>query len=306
MKKTGGSWNPSDRNKYFIASDINNLSVIDTGDNGLLFKNILVAVNELNSRSDQFINRALSLGTNLFIDSGIFNLTNIHARNHNVSMDTALNLAPDQIDGFQKLFDKYVSLIQHYGDKVWGYVELDQGGIENKIKTRTLLESMGINPIPVYHPFNDGWDYFDYLAANYDRICFGNVVQADGPTRKRLVATAWERKRKYPELWIHLLGYTPNQTLNAYPIDSADSSAWLSAVRWSGYIPRASLKGFGNLPKNFQYQLGKPKDHYKAVAMAAYGYNLDMQAWPALANRWQDYGFEIYPAEKENNVSNQK
>ena len=63
-----------------------------------------------------------------------------------------------------------------------------------------MLEQMGLRPIPVYHPFNDGWDYFDYLAERYDRICFGNVVQADRETRKRLVATAWERHRKYPHL----------------------------------------------------------------------------------------------------------
>jgi hypothetical protein len=30
-------------------------------------------------------------------------------------------------------------------------------------------------------------------------------VQADRFTRIRLIATAYERKRKYPHLWIHLL-----------------------------------------------------------------------------------------------------
>ena len=58
-------------------------------------------------------------------------------------------------------------------------VEVDQGGRENKIKTRARLEKMGLRPIPVYHPLNDGWDYFDYLAENYDRICMGNVVNAE-------------------------------------------------------------------------------------------------------------------------------
>jgi hypothetical protein len=53
-----------------------------------------------------------------------------------------------------------------------------------------MLEQMGLRPIPVYHPFNDGWHYFDYLAERYDLVCFDNVVQADRETRKRLVATA--------------------------------------------------------------------------------------------------------------------
>ena len=147
-------------------------------------------------------------GNSVFIDSGVFSLTNEHARAHNMTMDQVLGLPPADIDGFDELFTKYVAIIKKLGDKVWGYIEIDQGGRDNKIKTRARLEALGFAPIPVYHPFVDGWDYFDELAQGYDRICFGNVVQADRDTRKRLLATAWERRRKYPHLWIHLLGLT--------------------------------------------------------------------------------------------------
>ena len=60
-------------------------------------------------------------------------------------------------------------------------------------------ESLGLKPIPVYHPLLDGWDYFDELAAQYDRICFGNIVQAPAATRIRLLHTLWERHRRYPD-----------------------------------------------------------------------------------------------------------
>jgi hypothetical protein len=168
----------------------------------------------------------------LFIDSGVFALANGHAVEHEITMDEALSLAPTEIDGFDELYKRYCSIIETLGDLVWGYIEIDQGGRENKRKTRAKLEAQGFRPIPVYHPFNDGWEYFDELASDYDRICFGNIVQADQETRKRLLATAWERKRKYPHLWIHLLGLSPNERLNAYPIDCCDSSAWLMHVRW--------------------------------------------------------------------------
>jgi hypothetical protein len=47
-----------------------------------------------------------------------------------------------------------------YADRLSGYTELDQGGRDHKRRTRTRLHDLGLNPIPVYHPFNDGWDYF--------------------------------------------------------------------------------------------------------------------------------------------------
>jgi len=73
--------------------------------------------------------------------------------------------------------------------------------------------------------------YFDNRTAElaeWDQ----DQVAADPVSRLRIVATAYERKRKYPGLWIHLLGYTPDERLNAYPMDSADSTTWMSAVTW--------------------------------------------------------------------------
>lgn len=136
-----------------------------------------------------------------------------------------------------------------------------------------------MKPIPVYHPLNDGWDYFDELASEYDRICVGNIVQASTYMRTRLLATLAERMRDYPKLWIHILGLTPSTLMNAYPMQSADSSAWLSSVRWSGYVARTALKGIGNLPKNFQYQLGDKTTWSDGVRMGAYGAGMAELNW---------------------------
>jgi hypothetical protein len=229
IKHTAGRWNPSDPPLYFLASNYERLSRATQS-----FPNVLIAVNEATSaRGRQFLIDAPAAGKRLFIDSGVFNLTNEHARAHDVSMDVALGLAPDEIDGFDDLFASYCEIVREHGNDSWGYIEIDQGGRDNKIATRAKLEKMGFAPIPVYHPLNDGWDYFDELAQQYDRICFGNIVQADRETRKRLIATAWERRRKYPHLWIHLLGMTPNELLHAYPASSADSSGWLWVTRWA-------------------------------------------------------------------------
>ena len=175
---------------------------------------------------------SIQAGIPTFLDSGVFYLTNVHKRNHSTSMDEALALAPEEIDNFDWLFDTYVELVNEYGDRLWGYNELDQGGMANKIRMRAKLEDLGLAPIPVYHPINDGWDYFDELAQGYDRICFGNVVQAPPGERRRLLMTAYQRHLKYPDLFIHFLGLTPNELQAGMPFDSADSSMWTYTFRY--------------------------------------------------------------------------
>jgi hypothetical protein len=272
VKRTGGTWDRDDWPMYFIAANPEQLELSS-------YDQILLAVNEIESaKQRKIVRRMMKAGSKLLIDSGVFNLAAAHADVHGVTHDVALNLAPDKIDGFTELFDHYVELIREFGDGSWGYIEIDQGGRENKQRTRTKLEKLGLRPIPVYHPFNDGWDYFDHLAENYDRICFGNVVNADADTRKRLVATAWERRRKYPHLWIHLLGLTPSELTLAFPCNSCDSSTWVSNIRWGQIKTHTATQSFGELGPEFSYHDRDPippkgqwrASYTKAIQMAGY------------------------------------
>lgn len=250
MKHTGGAWDRRDTNIYFIASTVDVLAV-----GARRHQYLLVAVNEISTKKHiETIKGWLANGKKVFIDSGVYNLVNVHAREHNLTMDQALALSPEKINGFSELYDRYCKLIHEIGERAWGYIEIDIGGKDNKRKTRAKLEARGLKPIPVYHPLNDGWDYFDELASQYDRICFGNIVHAEQATRKRLLATAWERRRQYPHIWIHLLGMTPNEWLNAFPIDSLDSSSWLRLVRWNdSYRTSVMMKSFTRVPRNLTY-----------------------------------------------------
>lgn len=243
IKTQGGSFVPTEPFVYFIAN--NQHGMIRTSH---INKYQLMGVNEIKSdeQMDELI-RFCESGGKLFIDSGIFNLTMTHARKFDTSMDEALALAPEEIDGFDKLFDKYCRTIDKLGDHCWGYTELDQGGRENKIRMRAKLEGMGYRPMPVYHPLNDGPEYFDYLAERYDRFAFGNLVQAPPSIRVRLMATQWERKRKYPDLWIHYLGVTASTLTLAFPANSCDSSSWHGASRWGVQTETAMCRAVGNL-----------------------------------------------------------
>lgn len=295
MKTGGGSFDPAERHIYFPAS---NPSMMRVGHEYL--QHVLVAINDLKTATElALIDDWISKGIKVFIDSGIFNLTNEHMRAHGCTMDEALALAPEQIDGFDALFDRYVQLAKKYDPTCWGYIELDQGGKENKKRTRKRLEKLGLRPIPVYHPLNDGWDYFDELAKRYDRICVGNVVQASAPERLRIAATMWERHRKYPHLWIHLLGLTPNPLMCAFPTNSCDSSSWVAGARWGRIHEVAALRTMGGLSDGFTYVLGTEGDHYlKGIQMIAAQFEIMARNWRQQIAGMEAVGCDVYAKQK--------
>lgn len=264
QKTGGGRFDPAEEAVYFIAG---NFAAEVEGQQGItVHTHTLMATNDLDARGAiaDFENRLTYPNHRLLLDSGIFWLTNRHMRQHpGMTMDYALGMAPADIDGFEPLFNLYLELVQKYEQQLWGYIELDQGGASNKKKTRAQLEGMGLRPIPVYHPLNDGWDYFDELCEGYDRVCVGNVVQANSADRRRLFHTMWERHRKYPDVWLHLLGVTPNEMCTVYPPSSTDSATFCYSLKYGAITtPFASSMNapFSRLDHRYSYLQGGGMD----------------------------------------------
>lgn len=272
-RRTQGQWSIEDRYAQFAAG---NSSFSESP------HWYLIAVNDLMDKGgDKVIEYLLGRGHRLLMDSGIFNLTNKHMRKTGCTMDYALGLAPDQLDGFEPLFNRYVELATRWGDQLWGYIELDQGGKDNKRITRAKLHDAGLDPIPVYHPINDGWDYFDELAEGFERICMGNVVQADSNTRVRLLHTLWERHRAHPDLWVHVLGLTPNDNCLAFAPESGDSSSWISGLQWPAvYLGTSMLDPVGraNTDPGFRYLHPSSRDSDAEERSAIYSATVKMYA----------------------------
>jgi hypothetical protein len=265
-RHTAGRWDPNDRPVYFLASPPRyDLMARVAQDHPY----VLVAVNELRPNASGAVpalDNLLASGVNVLLDSGIFWLTNEHMRAHGITMNEALALHPDEIDGFDTLFDNYVAIATRYADDLWGYIELDQGGRERKIETRARLHDLGLDPMPVYHPLNDGADYLDHLFQGYDRFCMGNVVQADRFARVRLFHALWDRHRAHPDTWVHLLGYSPNTAALTFPFDSCDSSSYLEIIRWPASSRVTSmLNAAGSLPTSWWGQPAADAPHHATV-----------------------------------------
>jgi hypothetical protein len=280
--QTDGRWDPDRRGLHFLAQS--SPSEIPAHPHVLLPINTLVSgKGEILPVAREAIDTILAAGKDLIVDSGVFALANDHRRRHGITHDQALGLAPDEIDGFDALWKGYVRVHELYGPHVWGTIELDQGGAVNKRKTRARLHDLGIRPIPVYHPVNDGWDYFDELAETHDRICCGNIVQATTRFRLRLLTTIADRHRAYPHLWVHLLGYTPSHTAFALPIDSCDSSAFSSPVRFGRLVDRVMGHTLGDVGEELLCQRGltqnDPLGNSAAMAVASYMASYHQRGW---------------------------
>lgn len=271
---TGGTFDPRAGFTYFLATGVTrHLEAARTLPDEHLhaYPDVLVAVNEIETKKQFDVLMELLNTRRVLLDSGIFNLTMMHARAHDLSMDQALYMPPDEIDGFNELYDRYCNIATKYADRVWGMIELDLGGPQVKPETRKrIVADTGITPIPVIHPRSDGWDYYDQHADAYDRVCVGNLVKAVGRDRVRLIHALSERSRsKHPNTWHHLLGVTPSPLTHSAPVrGSCDSSTWLNGVRWlATWRTGAMAATLGYFGREFWY---KPGAHHESGKSSYY------------------------------------
>lgn len=214
--------------------------------------NYLRAINAVSGENDvQRIKDHIDLGKNVLIDSGIFDLAKKFSIEKDISLTEAFKINPEEFEGFEKLFDKYVQIIRPLKDRLWGYIELDIGGEKNKTRIRKKLNDLGLDPIPVYHFLSDSEEYFDYLGENYNRICVGNLAQSDHKTRINALCKIEKRRKKYTDLFIHYLGLSLSPYCFMFQIDSCDSSEFSAPVRWNTIKIRSLLNSFSELSKEY-------------------------------------------------------
>jgi hypothetical protein len=255
LNKTAGRWIPrstttENENIYFIVPGSGGIldALIDT------HRDALVALNDI--KTDEYVEKIKgyikSHNARFLIDSGTFALVSRVSRETGKSHSELFKQRAEDIPGFDSLWDNYIKYISALEDGgVWGYIELDFGGAEGKTILRKKLEDEGLRPIPVYHPLADPPEYFDTLCQQYDRIAYGGIVGLPRSIKKRIVATIWQRKQKYPGVWIHALGMSPNDTLSAYPSDSCDASSWLSGVKFGSNRAYACGATFSTLSRGY-------------------------------------------------------
>lgn len=296
-KRTHGKWNPEQERTIFLAGSTfsknttkDTLTVGGDEQNQRALQKVIEqqrSVNKLYSLRDfsesnykaQLDCEIRAYGT-ILLDSGIFGLAMDYAKESGLSHNLALTTPLKSIPKWPQFRDLYIDMMRHVKDTVWGYVELDLGGTAQKIETRTWLESIGLAPIPVWHPLGDGLDYGKHLMQTYDRICLGNVVKSDRATRNILLQ-AMTFARQGTKVWVHALGLGPTEFVTAYHVDSLDAMSWMGALMWSRRTGHSLMYPFTREGRYYDEEIDGSK-HWIASAM------LERQTL-SIEQNWRNY-----------------
>ena len=288
----GGKFDPDEPFVFFMAASASVFQMVEVG----RYEHLLVPIGKTGEQ------RQLEslLDGKIFLDSGIFSLAAAHARKHGMLVNEAFTLAPDQVDGFDALLSRYIDLARKLGPRLWGYVELDLGGADNKRRMRRYLEDQGLRPIPVYHPLADGWDYLDELLDEYDRVCISNLARSSQEARKQILLMVWERvRRHHNKPWIHLLGLSASQILLSLPFNSCDSASLAYSLQYGSdmQMGRAMMGNFSQLgDKGYSYDQSVPSDEERGTPKAGKIVSLlalsELRCWRRI---WDDLETAIGP-----------
>lgn len=268
MKQTDGKWSQKAAPIYFAA---NVTAHMEKGVGRC--ENQLLAVGDVSEKNLEEVERLCETNA-VLLDSGVFGVAMRHAQSHGLSHDEGLKVPIAEIDGFVELEQLYHIVMNRLKAKCWGYIEIDLGGRDQKRKTRKKLEKSGLNPIPVFHPLNDGWKYFDELADQYDRICVGNLVKANDDTRQHILTEVHRRRKGKAVKWIHALGVSPSPLWMSCPTESCDSTSWCNVYMYGGDFKEWS--SFGSIEiDELQYRNHK-YDVLATYAARSAGHTTDM------------------------------
>lgn len=159
------------------------------------------------------------IGQDYFLDSGAFSAT-----------------YKEPIDIY-----KYIQFISKYNKDIYQYACLDvipqnkspQKCAEQTLENQNYMESIGLNPLPVYHKA-EPFEFLEYYIDNYDYICIGGVTEKRDENIKFLDGI-WSKYLTHsdgtPKCKVHAFGLTAVDQLVMYPWYSCDSSTALYATK---------------------------------------------------------------------------
>jgi len=162
-------------------------------------------------KSSYVVERADQTQKEIFLDSGAYS-----AKTKGVAID----------------IDDYIDFIKKHQDRITVYANLDVIGNATKTaKNQKYMEEKGLNPLPVFHMFED-FDVLKGMIERYDYIAIGGVVGIVSHNEQSkflekcwsIISKEFKRGRKVK---IHGFGITSAPFLKRYPFYSVDSTSWL-------------------------------------------------------------------------------
>lgn len=148
----------------------------------------------------------------------------------------------------------YMAYINENFEYISTYVVLDViGNAEETWKNQALMESEGLNPLPVYH-VEDPIECL-YKCLEYDYFALGGMAGGIGHAARiafldKCFEIICDSKGNLPRSRIHGFGIMSPDLIVRYPFFSVDSSSWVAYTQY-GMILIPKMDRHGN------YQYGK-------------------------------------------------
>jgi len=147
---------------------------------------------------------------------------------------------------------EYMAYINENFDYISTYVVLDViGNAEETWKNQALMESEGLNPLPVYH-VEDPIEYL-YKCLEYDYFALGGMAGGIGHAARiafldKCFEIICDSKGNLPRSRIHGFGIMSPDLITRYPFFSLDTASWVAYTQYGMIlIPKTDRHG------NYQY-----------------------------------------------------
>jgi len=205
-------------------------------------KNILVSYFTLGS-SRKHLKRYHIKNEKLFVDSGAFSAVTLGA----------------EID-----IEDYIKFVKENLDIIEIYANLDVIGKDKETYENYLkMKEAGLNPLPVFHQFED-YKYLELYLKECDYVALGGMVGFSPSKLTPFLDSSFSIIKKYWPKKIHGFGLTSTILMKRYPFYSVDSTAWLFPAR-KGIIKKFDKGSMKNLDERYTdfYNSSAKNYHYK-------------------------------------------
>lgn len=145
---------------------------------------------------------------------------------------------------------EYIEFIKANEDRISVYACLDVLGLGNEgaeltWENQRIMEEAGLNPLPVFHNYED----MKYLerCIKYPYFCLGGMAGgATAEQRKEFLDRCFDiicDADGYPKTKVHLFGMAAPELLMRYPAYSFDASSWCNYGRFGMVIVPKRKRG---------------------------------------------------------------
>lgn len=200
---------------------------------------IMVSFENLRHNPDKFhenIAPLLDWPVRKYLDSGLYTLMRKYGVSRRKVHGAGTGL-DDALAAYTDLSRRYARYLDKYGSFWHHVVELDVDqilGPEYTHATRHILTNIvGDKLVPVWH-ISAGMEEWLHIAARYPYIAIGGDIGPSGEGGSAMHAryrTMVQEAHKFGTV-VHGLGDTREQTFRAIGWDTADSTTWLSTMRF--------------------------------------------------------------------------